>query len=59
MPVLTSSQEEYQTLAPSPTPTPTSTSPSESGAQSTGEAVPGTQPTDSQTDSSEGDNGTN
>ncbi|WIB70454.1 hypothetical protein [Curtobacterium sp. MCBD17_026] len=59
VPVLTSSQEEYQTLAPSPTPTPTSTSPSESGAQSTGEAVPGTQPTDSQTDSSEGDNGTN
>ncbi|MDO3696941.1 hypothetical protein Q3H92_04435 [Curtobacterium flaccumfaciens] len=59
VPVLTSSQEEYQTLAPSPTPTPTSTSPSESGAQSTGEPVPGTQPTDSQTDSSEGDNGTN
>lgn len=59
VPVLTSSQEEYQTLAPSPTPTPTSTSPSESGAQSTGKAVPGTQPTDSQTDSSEGDNGTN
>jgi hypothetical protein len=59
VPVLTSAQEEYQTLAPSPTPTPTSTSPSESGAQSTGEAVPGTQPSDSQTDSSEGDNGTN
>jgi hypothetical protein len=59
VPVLTSAQEEYQTLAPSPTPTPTSTSPSESGSKPTGEAVPGTQPSDSQTDSSEGDNGTN
>jgi hypothetical protein len=59
VPVLTSAQEEYQTLAPSPTPTSTSTSPSESGSKPTGEAVPGTQPTDSQTDSSEGDNGTN
>ncbi|WP_267422984.1 MULTISPECIES: hypothetical protein [unclassified Curtobacterium] len=64
VPVLTSAQEEYQTLAPSPSPTSTpsatSTSPSESGAKSDGEAaVPGTQPTDSQTDSSKGDNGTN
>jgi hypothetical protein len=59
VPVLTSSQEEYQTLAPTPTPTPTSTSPAETGTQPTGEAVPGTQPSDSQTDSSEGDNGTN
>ncbi len=59
VPVLTSALEEYQTLAPSPTPTSTSTSPSESGSQSTGQAVPGTQPDDSQTDSSEGDNGTN
>jgi hypothetical protein len=63
VPVLTSAQEEYQTLAPSPspssTPSATSTSPSDSGATSDGEAaVPGTQPTDSQTDSSEGDNGT-
>ncbi|PZE82670.1 hypothetical protein [Curtobacterium sp. MCBD17_032] len=59
VPVLTSAQEEYQTLAPTPTPMSTSTSPAESGTQSTGEAVPGTQPSDSQTDSSEGDNGTN
>jgi hypothetical protein len=64
VPVLTSAQEEYQTLAPSPspssTPSATSTSPSDSGAKSDGEsAVPGTQPTDSQTDSSKGDNGTN
>jgi len=60
VPVLTSAQEEYATLAPNPTPSSTSTSPSESGSQPTGEAgVPGTQPSDSQTDSSEGDNGTN
>ena len=58
VPVLTSAQEEYATLAPTPTPTSTATSPSESGSQSTGEAVPGTQPSDSQTDSSEGDSGT-
>jgi hypothetical protein len=64
VPVLTSAQEEYQTLAPSPSPSSTpsgrSTSPSDSGAKSDGgTAVPGTQPTDSQTDSSKGDNGTN
>jgi hypothetical protein len=60
VPVLTSAQEEYQTLAPTPTPTSTSTSPSESGAQPTGDATaPGTQPGDSQTDSSSGDEGTN
>jgi hypothetical protein len=59
VPVLTSAQEEYQTLAPTPTPTPTSTSPSVSGTQPTGGAeAPGTQE-GSQTDSSEGDNGTN
>jgi hypothetical protein len=59
VPVLTSTQQEYQTLAPTPTPTPTSTSPSVSGTQPTGGAeAPGTQE-GSQTDSSEGDNGTN
>ncbi|WIB26136.1 MULTISPECIES: hypothetical protein [unclassified Curtobacterium] len=58
VPVLTSAQEEYQTLAPTPTPTPTETSPSVSGTQPTGGAdAPGTQE-GSQTDSSEGDNGT-
>ncbi|MDM7891896.1 hypothetical protein [Curtobacterium caseinilyticum] len=60
VPVLTSSLEEYQTLAPTPTPSSTATSPADSGATSTGDQdVPGTQPSDSQTDSSEGDNGTN
>ncbi|WP_133520637.1 hypothetical protein [Curtobacterium flaccumfaciens] len=39
VPVLTSSQEEYQTLAPTPTPTSTSTSPSESGSEPTGDAT--------------------
>uniref|UniRef100_A0A942SWF9 DNA modification methylase n=1 Tax=Neobacillus citreus TaxID=2833578 RepID=A0A942SWF9_9BACI len=59
VPVLTSAQEEYATLAPTPTPTSTSTAPSESGTQPTGDATaPGTQSGDSQTDSSEGDNGT-
>jgi hypothetical protein len=59
VPVLTSAQEEYQTLAPTPTPTPTSTAPSESGTQPTGDATaPGTQ-SGSQTDSSAGDEGTN
>lgn len=59
VPVLTSSQEEYQTLAPTPTPTMTETSPSVSGTQPTGDAsAPGTQQ-GSQTDSSEGGNGTN
>jgi hypothetical protein len=61
VPVLTSAQEEYQTLAPTSTPTPTSTStaPSESGTQPTGDATaPGTQ-SGSQTDSSAGDEGTN
>ncbi|WP_092090992.1 hypothetical protein [Curtobacterium sp. UNCCL20] len=60
VPVLTSAQEEYQTLAPTPTPTSTSTSPSNSGTQPTGDATaPGTQPGDSATDSSSGDAGTN
>jgi len=59
VPVLTSAQEEYQTLAPTPTPTSTSTSPSESGTRPTGDATtPGTQ-SGSQTDSSAGDEGTN
>ncbi|WP_146236707.1 hypothetical protein [Curtobacterium sp. MCPF17_031] len=59
VPVLTSGQEQYQTLAPSPTPTSTPTSPSNSGSEPTGGAsAPGTQ-SGSQTDSSEGDNGTN
>lgn len=59
VPVLTSAQEEYQTLAPTPTPTSTPTSPSESGTRPTGEATtPGTQ-SGSQTDSSAGDEGTN
>ena len=60
VPVLTSAQGEYATLAPSPTPTSDSTSPSENGSQPTGDAtVPGTQPGGSQTDSSSGDEGTN
>lgn len=60
VPVLTSSLEEYQTLAPTPTPSSSATSPSESGTRPTGDATaPGTQPSDSQTDSSEGDSGTN
>lgn len=60
VPVLTSSLEEYQTLAPTPTPSSTATSPSNSGTQPTGGATaPGTQSGDSQTDSSEGDSGTN
>ncbi|WP_144711349.1 hypothetical protein [Curtobacterium pusillum] len=60
VPVLTSAQEEYATLAPSPTPTSTATSPSENGTQPTGDATaPGTQSGDSQTDSSSGDSGTN
>jgi hypothetical protein len=59
VPVLTSAQEQYQTLAPTPTPTPTETAPSTSGTQPTGDAsAPGTQE-GSQTDSSTGDNGTN
>ncbi|MGN8049518.1 hypothetical protein ACTJKO_07475 [Curtobacterium sp. 22159] len=60
VPVLTSAQEEYATLAPTPTPSGTATSPSEDGTKPTGDATaPGTQPGDSQTDSSSGDAGTN
>jgi hypothetical protein len=64
VPVLTSALEEYQTLAPttspSATPSSTETSPSESGSEPTGDATaPGTQSGGSQTDSSEGDSGTN
>ncbi len=60
VPVLTSALEEYQTLAPTPTPSSTATTPSESGTEPTGDATaPGTQSGDSQTDSSEGDSGTN
>ena len=59
VPVLTSAQEQYETLAPTPTPTSTPTAPSNSGTQPTGDATaPGTQ-SGSQSDSSEGDNGTN
>jgi hypothetical protein len=61
VPVLTSAQEEYQTLAPmTPTPSSTPTTPAGNGTTPTGGATaPGTQPTDSQTDSSAGDSGTN
>ncbi|MGN7191542.1 MULTISPECIES: hypothetical protein [unclassified Curtobacterium] len=65
VPVLTSSLEEYRTLAPSPTPTSTRTPASGiegaagTGTEPTGAATaPGTQ-SGSQTDSSEGDSGSN
>jgi len=66
VPVLTSSLEEYRSLAPSPSPTSTRTPASGiggaagTGTEPTGGATaPGTQSGDSQTDSSEGDSGSN
>ncbi|MBT2501799.1 hypothetical protein [Curtobacterium sp. ISL-83] len=60
VPVLTSTQEEYATLAPSPTPSSTATSPSETGTQPTGKATaPGTQPSGSSNGPSSGKSGTN
>jgi hypothetical protein len=56
VPVLTSAQEEYATLAPTPTPSSTATSPSETGTEPTGDATaPGTK--SSESPSSESSNG--